>query len=74
MSMTAAAAAPRWCVSGNWNGFFGLFTNGTALGIGNSVGVALGYAIVAAICLGFYFQAQSAPAMVLDEAVTEPGE
>jgi adenine/guanine/hypoxanthine permease len=26
-AMPAAAAAPRWWVAGDWNGFFGLFTN-----------------------------------------------
>ena len=25
--MNTAAAAPRWWVPGDWNGFFGLFTN-----------------------------------------------
>jgi AGZA family xanthine/uracil permease-like MFS transporter len=53
--------------------FFGII-NGTALGIGNSMGVALGYAIIAAICLGFFMQGQSAPVNVLGDAVAEPGE
>ncbi|HWD57660.1 MAG TPA: hypothetical protein VG308_05235, partial [Stellaceae bacterium] len=42
--------------------YFGVI-NGTALGIGNSVGVAIGYAVVAAICLGM--RAYHAPASVL---------
>jgi AGZA family xanthine/uracil permease-like MFS transporter len=53
--------------------YFGII-NGTALGIGNSMGVALGYAIIAAICLGFFFQGQSAPVTVPGDAVAEPGE
>ncbi|HTZ37334.1 MAG TPA: hypothetical protein VMB84_14980 [Stellaceae bacterium] len=53
--------------------YFGVI-NGTALGIGNSLPVALGYAIIAAICLGFQMQGQSATVTLSDEAVAEPGE
>jgi adenine/guanine/hypoxanthine permease len=53
--------------------YFGVI-NGTALGIGNSVGVALGYAVIAAICLGFFMQAQSSPITLPEEALAEPGE
>jgi len=51
--------------------YFGII-NGTALGIGNSMGVALGYAIIAAICLGFFFQTE--PIEIPEDAVAEPGD
>src|SRR5216684_3872598 len=45
--------------------FFG-FINGTALGIGNSAPVALGYLIVALICLGLSLQGQYIPTIAED--------
>src|SRR3974390_3293476 len=39
--MNIAAAAPRWWVPGDWNGFFGLFTN-----------VVLNVIVLTGLCLG----------------------
>src|SRR6266853_4972410 len=50
--------------------FFG-FINGTALGIGNSAPVALGYLIVALICLGLSLQGQYVPIGADDEIPAE---
>jgi len=50
--------------------FFG-FINGTALGFGNSAAVALGYLVVAVVCLGFNLQEQSVPTLAEEEAVAE---
>src|SRR6195256_5723026 len=50
--------------------FFG-FINGTALGIGNSAPVALGYLIVALICLGLSLQGQYVPIIAEDEIPAE---
>jgi hypothetical protein len=50
--------------------FFG-FIHGTALGIGNSAPVALGYLLVALICLGFSLQGQYAPIIADDEVAAE---
>jgi len=50
--------------------YFG-FINGTALGFGNSAAVALGYLVVAVVCLGFNMQEQSAPVLAEEEAVAE---
>ncbi len=50
--------------------FFG-FINGTALGIGNSAPVALGYLIVALICLGLSLQGQYVPIIADDEVAAE---
>ena len=41
MSAAASAASPRWWVSGDWNGFFGLFTN-----------VLLNVIVLTGLCLG----------------------
>jgi AGZA family xanthine/uracil permease-like MFS transporter len=46
--------------------FFGVI-NGTALGIGNSATVALGYALVGLICIGMRYY--SAPAPIVEEAL-----
>ena len=53
--------------------YFGII-NGTALGFGNSAQVALGYLLVALICLGLAWQGQQASVELPDEAVAEPGE
>src|ERR1700733_3539008 len=53
--------------------YFGVI-NGTALGVGNSAPVALGYALIAAICLGFFFQRPGAPVEIPEDAIAEPGE
>jgi len=50
--------------------FFG-FINGTALGIGNSAPVALGYLIIALICLGLSLQGQYVPIIADDEVAAE---
>src|SRR6266852_6014874 len=50
--------------------FFG-FINGTALGMGNSAPVALGYLIVALICLGLSLQGQYVPIIADDEVAAE---
>jgi AGZA family xanthine/uracil permease-like MFS transporter len=41
MTMAATQSAPRWLVPGDWNGFFGLFTN-----------VALNVIVLTGLCLG----------------------
>jgi adenine/guanine/hypoxanthine permease len=41
MTIAAAQSAPRWWVPGDWNGFFGLFTN-----------VALNVIVLTGLCLG----------------------
>jgi len=53
--------------------YFGVI-NGTALGFGNSAPVALGYLIIALICLGFAWQGQNEPIMAPEDAVAEPGD
>ena len=50
--------------------FFG-FIHGTSLGIGNSAAVALGYALVAMICVGFSVQGQTVPIIEDDEVLAE---
>jgi AGZA family xanthine/uracil permease-like MFS transporter len=50
--------------------FFG-FIHGTALGFGNSAPVALGYLLVAVLCLGFAMQEQQAPAIAEERAAAE---
>ena len=50
--------------------FFG-FIHGTALGFGNSAPVALGYLIVALICLGLSAQGQYVPVIAEDEVPAE---
>jgi AGZA family xanthine/uracil permease-like MFS transporter len=50
--------------------FFG-FINGTALGFGNSAPVALGYLIVALICLGLSLQGEYVPIIAEDEIAAE---
>jgi adenine/guanine/hypoxanthine permease len=52
--------------------FFG-FIHGTSLGIGNSASVALGYLIVAGICVALGRQHYE-PIMTTDEAIAEPGD
>ena len=41
MAAAGSAASPRWWVPGDWNGFFGLFTN-----------VALNVIVLTGLCLG----------------------
>jgi AGZA family xanthine/uracil permease-like MFS transporter len=53
--------------------YFGII-NGTALGFGNSSPVALGYLLVALICLGLTWQGQNQPVELPEDAVAEPGE
>jgi adenine/guanine/hypoxanthine permease len=53
--------------------YFGVI-NGTALGIGNSASVALGYVVIALICAALYFQGQTVPIEAPDDAIAEPGE
>jgi len=53
--------------------YFGII-NGTALGIGNSAPVALGYVVIALICAALYFQGQTVPIEAPDDAIAEPGE
>jgi AGZA family xanthine/uracil permease-like MFS transporter len=53
--------------------YFGII-NGTALGFGNSSPVALGYLLVALICLGLAWQGQNQPVELPEDAVAEPGE
>jgi len=48
--------------------FFGVI-NGTALGIGNSSGVALGYLLVALICIGMRYYRVPAPVPIADDAL-----
>src|SRR6266436_5167853 len=50
--------------------FFG-FIHGTALGVGNSAPVALGYLIVALVCAGLSMQGQYAPIIADDEELAE---
>ena len=47
--------------------FFG-FIHGTSLGFGNSAAVALGYLLIALVCLGFSRQEQEAPILTDEEA------
>jgi hypothetical protein len=52
--------------------FFGVI-NGTALGFGNSSSVALGYLLVAAICLGMrYYRAPVSLPIDDDSVAREP--
>ena len=53
--------------------YFGVI-NGTALGFGNSSSVALGYLLVALICLGLARQGLYAPIEAPEDAVAEPGD
>jgi adenine/guanine/hypoxanthine permease len=53
--------------------YFGII-NGTALGIGNSAAVALGYVVIALICAALYFQGRTVPIEAPDDAIAEPGE
>jgi AGZA family xanthine/uracil permease-like MFS transporter len=53
--------------------YFGVI-NGTALGFGNSSSVALGYLLVALICLGLARQGLYAPIEASEDAVAEPGD
>jgi adenine/guanine/hypoxanthine permease len=53
--------------------YFGVI-NGTALGFGNSTPVAVGYGLIAVICLGLYAQGQTVPFEAPDDAVVEPGD
>ncbi|HVH82130.1 MAG TPA: hypothetical protein VM782_22220 [Stellaceae bacterium] len=53
--------------------YFGVI-NGTALGFGNSSAVALGYLLIALICLGLARQGQYAPIEAPEEALAEPGD
>jgi len=50
--------------------FFGVI-NGTALGFGNSAMVALGYAIVALICLGMRYYTAAEPLVLPNEAAAD---
>ena len=53
--------------------YFGVI-NGTALGLGNSTPVAVGYLVIALICVGFARQRLAEAIDVPDNAVAEPGE
>jgi adenine/guanine/hypoxanthine permease len=53
--------------------YFGVI-NGTALGIGNSAPVALGYLLIALICMGFVWQGQHVPIETPEDAIAEPGD
>jgi AGZA family xanthine/uracil permease-like MFS transporter len=53
--------------------YFGVI-NGTALGFGNSSSVALGYLLVASICLGLARQGLYVPLEAPEDAVAEPGD
>ena len=53
--------------------YFGVI-NGTALGFGNSASVALGYLLIALICMGFAWQGQNEPVAVPEDAIAEPGD
>ena len=53
--------------------YFGVI-NGTALGFGNSSSVALGYLLVALICMGLARQGLYAPIEAPEDAVAEPGD
>jgi adenine/guanine/hypoxanthine permease len=53
--------------------YFGVI-NGTALGFGNSSAVALGYLLIALVCLGLIWQGQSTSIEVPEDAVAEPGD
>jgi AGZA family xanthine/uracil permease-like MFS transporter len=53
--------------------YFGVI-NGTALGIGNSASVALGYVVIALICGALYFQGQTVAVEEPEDAIPEPGE
>jgi AGZA family xanthine/uracil permease-like MFS transporter len=48
--------------------FFGVI-NGTALGFGNSSGVALGYLLIALICIGMRYYSAPVPLSVSDETL-----
>jgi AGZA family xanthine/uracil permease-like MFS transporter len=67
----------------NWAGIYALgaavlayfgVINGTALGFGNSSSVALGYLLIALICLGLARQGLYAPIEAPEDAVAEPGD
>jgi AGZA family xanthine/uracil permease-like MFS transporter len=53
--------------------YFGII-NGTALGFGNSTPVALGYLLIALICMGFVWQGQQQPILDDEEAVAAAGD
>ena len=53
--------------------YFG-FIHGTALGFGNASPVALGYLLIALICLGFAWQGQYARVETPEDAIAEPGD
>ena len=62
--------AALFALAGAVLSFFG-FIHGTALGVGSSIPVAVGYLIVAGVCFAFSRQSYPAEVVLLEEAVAE---
>jgi len=62
--------AALFALAGAVLSFFG-FIHGTALGIGSSISVAVGYLIVAGVCFALSRQSYPAPLVLIEEAVAE---